>query len=389
MRDVVILGAGLAGSSLAAVLSRLGWDVLLVERRQFPHHKVCGEFLSPESQASLWAMGLYDTVAALAPSQMRSARLVSRMGVSLQMDLPGEAWGVSRFALDQALATAAQQAGAEVQMSVTASAITPLDQGYSVQLRSPHGQTTVAARAVIAAFGRHPLAQLRPRSPVLESQQTYVGVKCHYEGLTMPPRVDLFLFNGGYVGLSPIEAGHANLCLLATRKAFAQSGGTIRAMLDAVTHLNPVLGRQLIRGRILPDTEVAVAPVDTERTPTPWDTIARVGDAAVMIPPLCGDGMAMALRSAEICAPLADGFLHGRLSRDAWETSYRAAWYQEFNRTVRTGRRLQAILALPVLSDALLAFGQIAPRLSNRMVRATRGKARPLETIQPIVPVHS
>src|SRR5690349_22682761 len=100
MHDLVIIGAGVAGSSLAAALASRGWDVVLLERRQLPHHKVCGEFLSPESQASLRTLGLYDTVAALGPSAMTRARLFSPRGFHLQVELPGVAWGVSRFALD-------------------------------------------------------------------------------------------------------------------------------------------------------------------------------------------------------------------------------------------------------------------------------------------------
>ncbi|CAA9373825.1 MAG: hypothetical protein AVDCRST_MAG93-8642, partial [uncultured Chloroflexia bacterium] len=66
--DMVIVGAGLAGSSLATALARGGWKVVLLEQGDFPRHKVCGEFLSPESQASLEALGLDRTVAALDPS---------------------------------------------------------------------------------------------------------------------------------------------------------------------------------------------------------------------------------------------------------------------------------------------------------------------------------
>lgn len=385
MRDVVILGAGLAGSSLAAVLGALGWDVVLVERRHFPHHKVCGEFLSPEAQASLWAMGLYETVATLAPSRMHRAGLVSRLGLRLEMDLPDTAWGVSRLALDHALATAAARAGVELRMGVTATAVTPTARGSTVHLRTPQGPDDLTARAVIAACGRNPPVQLRPRANALELQHTYVGVKCHYAEVAMPSQVELFLFDGGYVGLSPIEHGRYNLCLLATRAAFQRSGGTIRSMLDAVARWNPALGRRLAGSRPLPDSEVAVAPVHTHRTPTPWDTLARVGDAAVMIPPLCGDGMAMALRSAELCAPLAHAFLQGNLSLEGWATAYRRTWHDEFDQTVRTGRRLQTLLAQPLLSDALLACGHLAPALADRLVRATRGRPRPLEQVQPIV----
>ncbi len=108
MRDVVVIGAGLAGSGIAATLAQQGWDVLLIERDAFPRHKVCGEFLSPESQASLHALGLYAAVAALDPCPVTNVRLVTQNGAIVEAALPGHAWGVSRYALDGALATAAQ-----------------------------------------------------------------------------------------------------------------------------------------------------------------------------------------------------------------------------------------------------------------------------------------
>src|SRR5579859_4469058 len=114
MYDIVIIGAGLAGSSLAAALAERGWQVLLLERRQQPYHKVCGEFLSPESQESLRAMGLYAQVAALGPAPITHARLVSRHGMRVRIKLPAPAWGVSRFALDTALTEKARHAGAIV-----------------------------------------------------------------------------------------------------------------------------------------------------------------------------------------------------------------------------------------------------------------------------------
>lgn len=389
MRDVVIVGAGLAGSSLATVLSGLGWDVLLLERRHLPQHKVCGEFLSPESQASLWALGLYDTVAALHPVPMGRARLITPQGRSMEVALPGPAWGVSRFALDLALANAASRAGAEVQMGVTVTEVTPGEQGYSIAWRSEQQQTTVQAQSVIVACGRHPVAALRPRSEQTVIEQTHVGVKCHYRNIRMPSQVELYLFSGGYVGLAPVEDGQVNLCLLATRDAFTRAGASIDGLLAAIVRWNPALQQRLAGGQIVPETKLAVAPVDTERPATPWEGLARVGDAVTMIPPLCGDGMAMALRSAELCAPLAHDFLRGRLSLAAWETDYRRAWHAEFDQPLRTGRRLQPLLTMAGVADGLLMLGNLLPFLSTYLVKATRGRARDLHTVARLVPAMS
>jgi hypothetical protein len=98
-----------------------------------------------------------------------------------------------------------------------------------------------------------------------------------------------------------------------------------------------------------------------------------------MIPPLCGDGMAMAFRSAELCAPLAHDFLAGRLSLTGWEAAYQAAWQAEFGRAVRVGRYLQGLLSLPLLSELVLGLGRLVPPLAETLVRATRSKPTFLE----------
>ncbi len=155
-------------------------------------------------------------------------------------------------------------------------------------------------------------------------------------------------------------------------------------MLDRVTHLNPALGQRLQGSTPLLETEVAVAPVDTERQGTPWDTTACIGDAAVMIPPLCGDGQAMAFRSAELYAPLLDAVLHGHRSLADVRSTYTAAWHREFNGPVRTGRWLHALLNVRGLSDGMISLGQLVPALAQGLVRATRGRPRPLATVTPI-----
>jgi flavin-dependent dehydrogenase len=380
MHDIVIIGAGLAGSSLAAELAGRGWDVVLLERRQLAQqHKVCGEFLSPESQDSLRAMGLYDAVAALGPAPMTDAVLLSRRGVQLRVRLPGRAWGVSRFALDAALMEAAAQRGAAVRLGAAVSAVQAEQGSYEVIISGRGDATTsVRARAVVAACGRHPPPGLRTSADAPHARPSYVGVKCHYAGLDLPAEVRLYLFDGGYVGLCPIEGGRANVCMLVDRATFAQAG-SVPAMIARAGELNPTFARHLAGGRALPEAAVAVAPVDTGRPAAPWDRFARIGDAAVMIPPLCGDGMAMALRGAELCAPLAHAFLRGDRSLAAWQAAHCAAWHHEFDGPVWIGRQLQHLLSLPGVSGTLLGIGALLPPLSSRLVRATRGQLRPRE----------
>jgi flavin-dependent dehydrogenase len=376
--DIVIVGAGLAGSSLATALAREGWKVLLLEQGDFPRHKVCGEFLSPESQASLRALGLDQAVAALDPSHIPDARMCGRNGQQLRMALPGTALGVSRYVLDAALADAARGAGAEVRTHASATNVERVGDGFEVEVRVTNERSKLRTRAVVLACGRHPPRALRPAAPSAPPEHTWVGIKGHFTGVTMPAAVEIYLFRGGYVGVSPVEGGRVNACALVTRNAFAVHKGGAERALRAIIRTHPQLERRLAGGTLLTDTITAVAAVDTERPSIPWDGFARIGDAATMIPPLCGDGQAMALRSAEICAPLAHDFLRGHRSLAEWEQAYRTVWHAEFDRRLRVGRQMQWLLGKPGLSDLLLRAGTFVPGVVACIVRATRGHTQPL-----------
>ncbi len=374
--DIAIIGAGLAGSSAAAALAQRGWRVALIERRTLPQHRVCGEFLSPEARDSLHVLGLEQTVAALQPAAMHHARLTSPHGTTVHVALPGAAWGISRYDLDYALAQAAVQAGATLLQGATVSDLDVQPAGTTLQYRTPSGSHRLTAHTAIIAAGRNPLPALRPQCPDAGAahRTTYVGVKCHYRNIAMPAQVELYLFAGGYTGVGPVAGGRVNVSLLATRAAFQRVGAQPEAMIHATARWNPALATRLAGGTLLPETLVAVAPVDTGKPGVPWDRTARIGDAASMIPPLCGDGMAMALRSAALCVPLADAYLHGRISREQWRTAYARAWQHSFARALWVGRRLQQLLDTPALTDAILHTGKLLPPLARMMVHATRSR---------------
>lgn len=379
MHDVVVVGAGPAGSTLAVALARQGWDVLLVERHDFPRHKVCGEFLSPEAQDTLRQLGLLQRLATLAPVSLSHVRLTTPAGSTLRTALPGQAWGLSRYAMDAALATAARQQGVTLWTGTTVTAWQPRGHGYEVHLRGTGQPIVCTARAVIMACGRHTLAGLPPRpaaSGRLSGWRRCVGVKAHYTGVRMPPQVELFLFSGGYVGINPIEGDRANVCMLIDYQGFVGAGKSVAEVLDAATAWNVAFARRLNGARLVPGTACAVAPVDTARRAEPWAGLACLGDTAAMMPPLCGDGLAMALRSTVLCTPLADAFLRGQLTLAGWEQAYTSAWQREFRQQLRLGRWLQNLLGRRGVRDGLIGLGQRLPAVADYLVQATRGSGQ-------------
>ena len=244
---------------------------------------------------------------------------------------------------------------------------------YFVHPPRQHQTLAINPRVLIAACGRHTASGLPPQATSRRRARQGIGLKAHFSGLAAPATVELYFFPGGYVGVGPVEEGLVNVCLLASYAAFAGQTRRVPEMLAAVARWNPAFERRLRGGLLLPETALAVAPVDTFRRAAPWAGIPCVGDTAAMIPPLCGDGMAMALRSAEICAPLADAYLAGALTRSGWAAAYTNQWQAEFGSRLRVGRTLQRLLAAPGLAEGLLQVGRFAPALVRLLVRSTRG----------------
>lgn len=381
--DAAIIGAGIAGSSLAKALADRGWHVLLLDKRSFPRHKVCGEFLSPESIGILAALGLEEPIRELRPAVIRASRLEAHGGASIRVPLPGIAWGLSRYALDSALHDEARRAGAEVATGTAVSAIRRDGaDGFTLEIKLDGRSTSVSARAAIGAWGGNGRVPgidgtARPKRGVVP----HLGVKAHYAGIEPADEVELFFFQGGYLGLSPAGGGIVNAAALLDRRAVPTAPPNVQGWLDIARARSPALDRRLAGARPIPDSHAAVAPVRLYGRPVAWDGIPLVGDACATIPPLCGDGMSMALRAAQLCAVFTDGRLRGELSASEWEASYTRAIRREFSGPLRWGSLLQRASAHPAICRLAMTAAARMPVLASRLVGATRlpGRSSPNE----------
>lgn len=371
--DVAIIGAGVAGSSLAKKLAERGWETVLLDSQTFPRHKVCGEFLSPEARGTLKALGLEERVQALRPASIERARLIFDHGAEIEVALPGAAWGLSRYSLDAELHHAAQQAGAQLQTGTAVTDVHSIGTSFNIQTRQQGKVNDIQARTVIAAWGSNRRSGL-PGNRTPSPKQSYMGVKTHYSGIAMDNAIEMYFFRGGYLGLCPIEDGHVNAAALLERESFAGTGKSIMSFMAAAVSRSPQLEARLAHAEPLMGTQAAVAPVYLNRKPTAWNELPLMGDAAAMIPPLCGDGMSMALRSADLSAPLAHRYLQGELSLAGWQKEYSRLIQSEFGGPMQWGSLLQWLFAFPALTRLIPAAAIAAPGLVQGLVRATRLK---------------
>jgi flavin-dependent dehydrogenase len=371
--DVLVIGAGVAGSAMAAAMARRGWKTVLVDKDGFPRHKACGEFLSPESAGILRRMDLLGAVEKLAPPAITAVRLHAEAGMSLEIPLQGPAMGLSRYALDEALQRSALERGVRMLAGWTATAVAEYGEaGYRVELRSREGSLPLTARSVVAAWGRRPPAG--HGAPRDVRSPAYVGLKSHFTRSDTCPAVDLYFFRGGYMGVAPIEGGRLNAAALLRRDVpiRRETGKAVREIWEAAAMRIPALRERLARAEAVPGTQAGTYPVRIRTVPIPWDGMPCVGDAAAVIPPFCGDGMAMALRSVELCAPPADAYLRGACTREEWKRAYIREYRRHFARPLRWGGLLNRLLLHPPAAAWLLRAGAAAPDAARRLVQATR-----------------
>lgn len=150
--DVLVVGAGPAGSACAHLLALAGWDVVLVDTRAFPRDKVCGDALVPDSIAALQRLGLLDRVLSQGVV-VEQARCIapSRQAV----DVPGALAVVPRRVLDEILCRAAVDAGAVLVAPATFVSPRLDDSGRVVgaMLKSADQVHEISARWVVLATG--------------------------------------------------------------------------------------------------------------------------------------------------------------------------------------------------------------------------------------------
>ena len=382
--DVILIGAGLAGCSAAIQLAQRGHQVLLLEQQHYPTHKLCGEFLSVEVLATFEVLGISATVKQAGAVPIHRSLVTTATGQRFESSLPGVALGLSRYHLDLILLQRAAAVGVTCQTGALVTGVTgTLTQGFTVT--TPHDRFT--ARLVMGAYGKRSRLDRALQRPFLERSAPFVAFKGHYQGVEFPATVELHAFPGGYCGLSPIEAGQVNLCWIAHKDAVLPqpdpssdsppSSHPVSPPSNPVLAQNPRLAERLESLSLVRGSTQALTQITFTLKEKFHRDIWMLGDTAGMIAPLCGDGMAMALRSSELAVPLAHAFLKEGLRDEqrcrTLKQHYTHRWNHEFNTRLSLGRLMHYGLINPHLAQVGVALCQHIPPLGTALIRSTRG----------------
>lgn len=368
MKDVVVIGGGLAGLVSSILLSRAGLDVTVVEKKKYPFHRVCGEYVSNEVVPFLKANGLYPQEHA--PTSINKFQLsaISGSKASVKLDVGG--FGISRFTFDHFLYQKALASGVAFKIGLVADRV-DREEDHFVVSYSNGGREP--ASLVIGAHGKRSRIDKSLDREFIQRRSPFLAVKYHIKTDFPADTVGLHNFPGGYCGISRVENDVYNLCYL-SRTENLRAFGRIDDMEEAVLFQNPELKSLFSNADFLIAPEV-INEVSFEKKQLVESGIFMSGDAAGLITPLCGNGMAMAIHSAKLLSEAIiahrspDGFDHERIGQH-----YGVRWQKNFSNRLWAGRRSQYLFGQRLTSEFAVGLLRYTPPVARAIISQTHGR---------------
>ena len=358
----------MAGLITALQLADTAAEITLIERKQYPFHRVCGEYISNEVRPFLHQLGInLDT---LQPATISRFLLSSPTGKTLTVPLDLGGFGISRFTFDDYLYQLAQLRGVTFILNSGVTNVTFNHNQFDLHLSDGRQLT---ADLVIGAYGKRANLDRQLNRAFFQQRSPYVGVKYHIHTDFPRDLIALHNFKDGYAGLSAIENNRYCFCYLTTRQNLKKYG-TIPQLEEAVLQQNPHIRHIFKSSAFLYEQPEVINEISFAPKKSIENHILMCGDAAGLITPLCGNGMAMAIHGAKILAEHATKYIQGDYSRAQLEQAYSWHWQKQFNNRLQVGRFIQNLFGQTVLSEVTVGLLKTIPGAIQFLIRKTHGK---------------
>jgi menaquinone-9 beta-reductase len=405
--DVLIIGAGPAGASVAIQLSRLGWRVTLVEQTLFPRQKVCGECLGPASLELLDQLDLGSKVSECAGPAIREVAWMTG-DRTIVAEMPAcvdgrHAYGraIGRDCLDMLLLERARAQGVNIVQPAKVRRVfgAPGDfdciyerrsEGVGVSEERAHRtEHRLKAAVVIDAHGsweRGPeghSAEHTGGDDLAPLPSDLLAFKATFQGATLAPGVlPVLCLPGGYGGMVVSDRGRTTVACCIRRATLRDRreqlrGGSAGEVVEAYLRSSCGGVAAALHSAQREGGWHAVGPLRTGFRPRGACGIPRIGNAAAEAHPLIGEGICMALQSAAMLANLC-----GHRPKDLGlayivdvQRAHAAKCRQEFSGRMRFAQLYAQLAMRPSLANAAAILMKTWPYTLTAGARLA-GKAR-------------
>jgi flavin-dependent dehydrogenase len=366
--DVIIIGGGLAGLCNAIHISKFGKKVVLIEKNEYPKHKVCGEYISNEvlPYFSFLDINPFEFGAV----KIKNFQLSTTKSKLISAKLPLGGFGISRHQLDFVLLERAKDNG----VTILKDSVVDIKFSKDVFSIETKENKTLSSKIAIGAFGKRSLLDVKMNREFIQKKAPYLGVKIHVKGDFPEDLVALHNFKGGYCGISKVENNAINLCYITNYTSFKKYKN-IEDFQEQVVFKNKFLKEIFQNSEAVFEKPLTISQISFETKKPIENHILMCGDSAGMIHPLCGNGMSMAIQSAQLASVLILKYLNGDLnSRKELEKQYIRKWNNKFGARLKAGHFIAMLFRKDKIAAFLLQILKKLPFLLPLIIKNTHGK---------------
>lgn len=371
MSDVIVVGGGLAGLFNAILLNRAGLQVTVVEKKSYPMHRVCGEYISNEVIPFLSKLDI--DLEPLNVARINRLEVTAASGTKLSQKLDLGGFGLSRFTFDNFLYHKALAEGVNVMTDTRVEDIRFISNHFEVVTPGD----VLTAPLAIGSFGKRSNLDQKLKRPFFYKRSPYLAVKFHVRMDFPDDLIQLNNYKDGYCGVSKTDGDRYCMCYMAHRDDLRKYGN-LPDLEENVIRKNPYLDDIFRNAEFLLDKPEVINEISFEKKAPVENHILMSGDTAGMIAPLCGNGMTMAIHSAKILSEkIISHYQRGKFTdstRAALEVDYTQSWNSQFARRLWVGRQLQRLFGNNNTTALTLNILNGLPAVSRFLISKTHGK---------------
>jgi 2-polyprenyl-6-methoxyphenol hydroxylase-like FAD-dependent oxidoreductase len=385
MADAVVAGGGPAGAACALALARAGLAVTLIERAAFPRRKVCGEYLNAGAVAALDRLGMLPAVRARA-YPLRGVRLMPAHASTVELPFEHASLSCERALLDATLLDAAIAAGVTVVRGRVTGVLREGARIAGVTLRDDEGRPAeVRARWTVGADGCGSVVAREAGLTRRTWKRPRFAIGGHYTGFgAFDGFIEMYVGGGAYFALNPLGPDRTNvMVVVAKRQLEAWSRFVDRGIAGKAAEL--AHGRRSFDGAELDGPRAAVGPLAHDVRAPIAPGLVLAGDAAGFLNPFTGQGVFLALTSAETAAAAIVASARDRAGEAAAFARFATVRAADFADRRRVSGLVSTLVDLPPLARRAAARLARSPQLAATLVDALAGVRAPNNALAPAV----
>ncbi|MEK6256064.1 MAG: geranylgeranyl reductase family protein [Chloroflexota bacterium] len=382
--DVIVVGAGPAGSAAAHFLAKQGIDVLLLDKAQFPRDKTCGDGLTPRALGVLKDMGILERVEKIG-NRLNGIELNVGNGYSMAApipkkdNLPNHIVIAPRLELDNIIRQAAIDSGAKFKGNTRVTAIEQDEHGAEVTASLGQTKVRFKAKIIIMAIGANIrlLTQMgilkKPPTMILAARGYYDGlqglsdyVQAHFDGVPLP----------GYGWIFPISDSIANIGVGFWKPFLPWQKPPVSAAIAIKEFLaSPVMLPIMNGAKAISPIKGYPLRIDFATAPTYHNRILLVGETAGLVSPRTGEGIDFALESGKLAAQfLEKAFVVGDFSA-SYLSGYDKLLRDHFQRLFVFLSFIRRLYVNPILIRRFVWAAERNPELKDVFVKIIMSEA--------------